>query len=139
MPRRDPAADAEYRAKNRERLRAQARAYYLANKPRLMAEHKKRVAANRHRYMVARKSVLYGVPKETIEALLAVEACEVCGSPRGTAWHERLRIDHCHAGGGVRGVLCNGCNVGIGHFRNSPARLRAAADYLEIHAILGAA
>ena len=50
--------------------------------------------------------------------------CDVCGD-------EATVIDHCHAGGHVRGGLCRLCNVGLGHFRDDPALLRKAADYLE--------
>jgi len=28
-------------------------------------------------------------------------------------------VDHCHTSGKIRGVLCNSCNVGLGHFRDS--------------------
>ena len=30
-----------------------------------------------------------------------------------------------------RGLLCRGCNIGLGHFEDRPERLRQAADYLE--------
>ena len=42
----------------------------------------------------------------------------------GQAYHKRVK-------GPVRGILCRACNSGLGHFRDDPARLRAALDYLE--------
>ncbi|HEY2267528.1 MAG TPA: endonuclease domain-containing protein [Streptosporangiaceae bacterium] len=33
--------------------------------------------------------------------------------------------------GEFRGILCGRCNIGMGQFDHDPARLRAAADYLE--------
>ena len=40
-------------------------------------------------------------------------------------------VDHCHRSKKVRGVLCRLCNTGLGHFKDSPKLLRAAANYLE--------
>ena len=39
-------------------------------------------------------------------------------------------VDHDHNTGGVRGLLCHLCNVGVGWFRNDPERMEAAARYI---------
>lgn len=40
-------------------------------------------------------------------------------------------VDHCHRTGDVRGIACFKCNAAFGFMGDDPARLRAAADYLE--------
>lgn len=56
--------------------------------------------------------------------------CMVCREDGGV---RRLHVDHCHTTGKVRGLLCGRCNIGIGYFLDDPARLRAAAEYMEKH------
>ena len=56
--------------------------------------------------------------------------CAICGRPlelsgRGT------HVDHCHASGLTRGVLCRECNLMLGFAKDRPWVLRAAAEYLE--------
>ena len=52
------------------------------------------------------------------------EECVICGSK------EQLVVDHDHVTGKVRGMLCNHCNRGLGHFRDDPMLLEFAAQYL---------
>lgn len=67
----------------------------------------------RRRRQLARR---YGITLEQYELMLEHQGsrCAICGLP-----HEESRplaVDHCHATGRVRGLLCTGCNVALGYF-----------------------
>ncbi len=56
--------------------------------------------------------------------------CAVCRRTPPFGIKARLVIDHCHASGRVRGLLCNDCNVILGLANDSPDRLLAVLEYL---------
>ena len=68
----------------------------------------------------------YGVTAEQMEEMReqASDLCLICKSS------DTLVIDHCHETDKVRGLLCNHCNKGLGHFRDNPELLAKAIDYL---------
>lgn len=53
--------------------------------------------------------------------------CAICDEPPVL---KPLVVDHDHATGEIRGLLCTQCNWGLGHFKDSGPRLMAAMVYL---------
>ena len=63
---------------------------------------------------------------------VAEHQCAICR----TTVH-RLAVDHDHATGHVRGLLCANCNLGLGSFRDSLQFLEQAIRYLTAPLVLG--
>ena len=75
----------------------------------------------------------YGLAPGKFEALVEAQRgrCAICGGgPTGN--HGRLVVDHDHATGVVRGLLCAMCNTMVGMARDDPAILLAASDYVSM-------
>lgn len=77
----------------------------------------------------------YGLTREDYAAMLEAQkgACLICTRTQPGAGHDRLVVDHDHATGRVRGLLCNNCNIGLANFREDPTRLASAVKYLDLH------
>ena len=57
--------------------------------------------------------------------------CAICNSTAtGNRRHKNLNVDHCHTTGKVRGLLCHGCNSGIGSMKDDVELLDKAIAYL---------
>lgn len=127
------ARQAAYRAANLEKERARHAAYRAANKEERKARQAAYYAANREAVRAKQAAQRYKTSVEHILSIQAAGKCAICGSSY------RLHIDHDHKTGQLRGLLCHFCNTGLGHFRDSPERLRAAIAYLMKHRMRGAA
>lgn len=83
---------------------------------------------------------LYGISLQDWEALFAAQegACAICGDTEmpidiRTGKPFMLAIDHDHATGKLRELLCPLCNNGLGCFKDSVSRLHLAIAYLKKH------
>lgn len=117
---------AEYR-RNRSRYIASAKQYYDANADRIRARSREWSRLNPDKRRTTRILRDYGLAEYEFSGMLAAQAggCAICKASGP------LTIDHDHATGKVRGLLCHHCNRALGHLRDNPDVARAAAAYLE--------
>lgn len=152
MPFKDPLAKRAYRrrwrAENPEKAAAARRRHRLREPAAGKKAHQDKWRAQNPEYMKAyrlewerrnptyqRERVLqkYGLTLEAYAAMLASQGgtCAICASPepRGSTG-KTFAVDHDHATGEVRGLLCSKCNTAIGLLRDDPALVSSALQYL---------
>lgn len=78
------------------------------------------------------KITRYGITLEQYIEMVAEQngVCAICKKPETARNTTRLSIDHCHATGKVRGLLCQQCNKMLGMGKDNPETLQAAINYL---------
>jgi hypothetical protein len=101
-----------------ERMRARDKAWRDANKTRLKASWLKKK---------------YGIDAAAFAKMIKSQRgrCAICRAPFGELKGSKPHVDHCHESGRIRGILCNGCNTGLGLFNESAATLKRAIRYLQ--------
>jgi hypothetical protein len=89
--------------------------------------------------MLARIAVVkrkFGITAEALALLYKAQddKCAICRCSEADngKW---FAVDHDHATGEVRGLLCSTCNSGLGHFKDAPDNLRNAIAYLQKGAV----
>lgn len=108
------------------RIWAQARWYadHEANKAKGRDSH----ARHRAERLDGKLFAAYGITRKEWNALLENQsgACAACGCvPEKT-----LQVDHDHATGKIRGLLCGACNLALGMLNDSVTRIDNLAKYL---------
>lgn len=103
-----------YRAKNPEKVNA----YYrrVKDTPEFKAKR-----------LVRELWRAYKITPEEREAMYAAQGyeCAVCPATE-------VEVDHCHAIGKVRGLLCSQCNMALGLLQDHGARIRKLAAYIDL-------
>ena len=95
------------------------------------AQHRKRYHENKENYRNSTYKRKYGISLDEYEKLLTEQhgLCAICS---GECPSKRsLAVDHDHATGKVRGLLCANCNRGLGMFKDKIQALEKAITYLE--------
>ena len=77
--------------------------------------------------------IKYGMTLDDYNRMLASQnnKCAICNRKSNNhRQNKHLDVDHCHTTGKIRGLLCHGCNVGIGSLQDDVELLEKAIDYL---------
>jgi len=123
----------EYYAAKRVHLREQARLRY-AKSPAAKKESAERYRAAHPEWKIISRLRKYGLTPAALETMRTAQCdlCAVCFLPfDNSKRRSRLSVDHDHATGAVRALLCSSCNSMLGYAYDSPTTLRAAVAYLE--------
>lgn len=124
---------ANFKARDPEGFLARNRAIQKRDRERYGEARRQR---ERERYVNTKRCETlqskYGITEIQFETLLDKQGgCAICSAKEAGGRYNRFHVDHDHATGAVRGLLCDACNRGIGLMRESADLLRSAARYLQ--------
>jgi hypothetical protein len=105
-----------------EKGRAKSRKWRLNNRAAFLASARRSNLKNN-----------YGITEDDYQRMLQEQHghCFTCSRTAENEHHKRLFIDHNHATGALRRLLCSRCNSILGYCYENPDTLRALANYLE--------
>ncbi len=116
---------AEYYQKNKERYSEVRRAWHLRNREKVSTSHRRNMLW-----------MHYKLTPDQYDSILKDQGsvCAICKST--TSSKKRMHVDHDHATGQIRGILCTRCNFAIGCLKDEPLLIEAALKYVQRHAQL---
>ena len=120
------ASQKRYRQSHREERNTRRRENYAYERDHVLARCKKYFEANRDLKKHYSLRTKYGISLEQYRAMCAEQGnkCKICRKECP------LAVDHCHATGKVRGLLCRACNSAIGKLGDTSDGIRSALKYL---------
>jgi hypothetical protein len=74
----------------------------------------------------------YGITLDDYDKMLLAQngKCKICNTSNPGGPGKSFAVDHNHNTLEIRGLLCNNCNRGLGHFQDNPSLLSSALNYL---------
>jgi Recombination endonuclease VII len=132
------AAKQQQYLENKDKIKARSKDWYHANKSKVRSTHQAWVRNNPEENKAIKLRHHYNISLEQWNEMFRDQGgcCRICHTtdPGTKGWN----TDHDHSccpgskscGKCVRGILCSGCNSGLGHFKDNISTLLRAADYL---------
>jgi len=126
------------RIKNREKINARQKIWLENNREKHKCKSKEWYQNNKLKVKNCYYQRVFGITLEGYTTLLSQQnfSCAICGSKEPGAslksgkGYKNFAVDHNHLTGKIRGLLCRGCNVGIGNLKDNPELLEKAAAYI---------
>lgn len=125
---RERATYRAWYARNKQRVAEKVKRWQQANPGNARLRSLKWYRNNREKVAALLRFKKYGVsPEEYIRLNRSQEnRCAICQKP----FVKTPLIDHCHATGKVRGLLCRSCNTILGAWQDSIEIFQRAISYL---------
>jgi peptide methionine sulfoxide reductase MsrB len=98
-------------------------------KPCHNAQVRESVKRNYGGYRHYRLKHKYGIGAADVDRMIAEQGgkCPICRK------RAAVHVDHDHATGKVRAIVCEMCNGGLGQFKDNPETIRRAIAYIRLH------
>lgn len=114
----------------------QTYAWQEKNRERIKERRRQLWQSNRRKFLDQRRNWQYGITSEVYEAILAAQGggCGICGCKKNHLRKGKeiaMAVDHCHATGKVRGLLCGDCNRALGSFKDDLEVMMKAIAYIK--------
>ena len=139
----------KYNAERKAYQKAYQREYYKANTAKVKAKAKlwrdshkvevqERYERSKHRFGITTAEKRYGLEKGEYLQMLDRQGskcaiCHITYDDHLVETGKRLAVDHCHVTGKNRELLCNNCNLGIGHLKDNTLSMHNAIQYIKKH------
>lgn len=119
-PEEKKAKRAKYYAENKEREKKNMQRWYRLNR-------REKDSYSNKRFL----RLYYKMSEEDYEKRYKEQngCCAICKGNNLSG--RRLSVDHNHATGYIRGLLCGNCNLGIGNFKDNVEFFKTAIEYLQ--------
>lgn len=119
--------------KNREKKLKYAREYYSLHAETRIKYAKEFRIKNPTSWKKSHRMRTYGITNEDVDAMIISQnnKCGICSLEfHPVEKNKKMSIDHCHVRNKVRGLLCNKCNISLGHLEKE-GFLENALKYLK--------
>ena len=114
-----------------------AKEHYWKNRERICRKSREANSKplNKYKRYVFERLKLYGLTEQDMRDMMDNQrgCCAICKNSLDSGKKQIPQVDHCHRTGKVRGLLCDICNVGLGHFKDNPLLLEEAKQYVTRH------
>lgn len=133
-PEKRRASALEYYWENREEVLKNKQEDHKNNPEKRRATSRKHYLKNPGRYRERNLESAFGLSLEGYGKMVSDQngVCAICNSPPAPG--KILCVDHNHATGKLRGLLCTNCNTALGLLKESPATAESLIRYIKKHA-----
>lgn len=119
-----------WRRRNPDKVKLQRHRTYIKNKDRHLDQQRVWKFNNKDKVIDIRLKWKYGISKKDFDIMLLLQdnRCKICNTIL-----IKPHLDHNHKTKQIRGILCQKCNLMIGHSQENIEILQSAIEYIKYY------